>query len=963
MPSELQVDKAIALIQKGGGNYEYFFEKLSSPTWIEPLAKRGRFNHPPALERVSGTAYRMPAWPEGHYLLRMAAFAPEAVAQAIGPGCFESDNPQVHSLLIEIASLLPASAARDIAMQELPWLAKQRSLYILYSGKAATLVSHLVEQGEIDAALRLTKTIFQVRSPELRNTGKPIELEDGTTYTYRPSPEPEGRMEPVWSQRYRSKVIPPLALAAGPAFLADLAENLNTAVTIHCSNHIDDPDDYSTIWRQFIDHNSHYGTLDEAVSAMTDAIKVLVEQIPGSEDKVVEILSRHKWPIFARLSAFALKTAPQVDAKVLADFVVERSRFPSPSANPEFRELLTEEAANLPPEVLETILRWVDDGPDPKSYEYHLTHRVRPENVQTVRASIIEQWQLDWLDALAPVLTGNRQVQLHQLRQRFQPSERLFRRCGGAVAVQEQSPTDLDSFNAMEVDEIVTYLKEWVPPASRLPFERPSRSGLGTTLSQWVSENPQQATEAIDRFLTTDIDPIYITSILDAFSALLKEKREFDVYAAAKAARWVAELTDALAVPEGGDSWGQATWNWAQMSAARFMTDLMLQTELLNLTRAEELFQTVRALCFVPRPTPEEEVEYKKEASRYASYALNTPRPVGVEALIRFGRWIRLSTPEKDFHRELLGPVFAVLDQKLDAAQEPSVAVREMLGMQFQLLAWLDLEWFNTVIPRLFPGKNGKLPAEKTLDRFAWNAYLLYGGLVLQTLPAMRNRYAAAIKSFQKGSIEVKETERTLASHLMRLYAHAMIELEDPLLVQFFESASPALRAQAIGDIGWSIGQDGAELEPTIQERLMKLLEHRLTILKEASREDGKELETFGWWVHCEKFSEAWTVEQAMRILEKQHCLSPDFAVAETFAKLASKYPYQAVRVVHVLLEEDRDGWSIHGWNEHLDAILNAALGDGDDAKKEAVAMIDLLATRGFRGYRTMLTGSSVPRP
>jgi hypothetical protein len=47
MPSELQVDKAIALIQKVGGNYKYFFEKLSSPTWIEPLAKRGRFNRPP----------------------------------------------------------------------------------------------------------------------------------------------------------------------------------------------------------------------------------------------------------------------------------------------------------------------------------------------------------------------------------------------------------------------------------------------------------------------------------------------------------------------------------------------------------------------------------------------------------------------------------------------------------------------------------------------------------------------------------------------------------------------------------------------------------------------------------------------------------------------------------------------------------------------------------------------------
>ena len=43
MPTEVQVERAIALIQKGGGNYEYFFQQLSSPNWIEPLAKRGRF--------------------------------------------------------------------------------------------------------------------------------------------------------------------------------------------------------------------------------------------------------------------------------------------------------------------------------------------------------------------------------------------------------------------------------------------------------------------------------------------------------------------------------------------------------------------------------------------------------------------------------------------------------------------------------------------------------------------------------------------------------------------------------------------------------------------------------------------------------------------------------------------------------------------------------------------------------
>jgi hypothetical protein len=53
-----------------------------------------------------------------------------------------------------------------------------------------------------------------------------------------------------------------------------------------------------------------------------------------------------------------------------------------------------------------------------------------------------------------------------------------------------------------------------------------------------------------------------------------------------------------------------------------------------------------------------------------------------------------------------------------------------------------------------------------------------------------------------------------------------------------------------------------------------------------------------------------------------------------------------------VLFEEDRDGWAIHGWSQHLDSILKQALGDGEMAQKEAGKMIDLLISRGFRAYR-----------
>ncbi|HEY6374924.1 MAG TPA: hypothetical protein VIX90_05305 [Edaphobacter sp.] len=63
--------------------------------------------------------------------------------------------------------------------------------------------------------------------------------------------------------------------------------------------------------------------------------------------------------------------------------------------------------------------------------------------------------------------------------------------------------------------------------------------------------------------------------------------------------------------------------------------------------------------------------------------------------MIRYGRWLKLATPEAEFKREQLGPTLAVLEEKLNSVEEPSVAVREMFGMQFRTLAWLDCSSAN----------------------------------------------------------------------------------------------------------------------------------------------------------------------------------------------------------------------------------------------------------------------------
>jgi hypothetical protein len=950
MPTDAQVDKALELIQKSGGNYQYFFEKLTSPAWIEPLAKRGRFSHPPAIERL-GDMYRFPRWPEGDYLLRMAPLSPGAVAAAISDGCFTSDNPLVHQLLIEIGSILPGTDASRIANREKRWIDTQTSLFTLYPEKAATFVEHLCATGEAHAALNLTTSMLEVRAPVERE-GTAVEGDDGSTIVWKSTPDPLGKMEPVWSGLFLRKVVEPLARALPAELLASFARNLNHAVSIHSKNPDDHSNDYSDIWRPNIEHASHPDTLSETVSALIAAIKFIVGARENGVRLVFDALEQYDWPIFNRIRAFTLLESVYYDQEVTEHFIEAPERYVRTSINPEFSSLLTKVGPTLRPEVLNRILTRIDAGPDPASYAYHLEHRVQPEEVNAVRTQIVEQWKRDWMFPLSEVLDAPRTATLKALLEKYDAPRPRFRMGGGARVIQDHSPSDVASFNTMTVPDLVQYLKDWVPPASGLPFEQPSRAGLASTLRQWVDENPERASESLNEFLTTDLDPGYITAILEAFAALAKTDRAFDVYAVARAAQWVAEDTDPLAEAIEGAGTREATWNWAQMSAARYLTDLMLQEARLDVTRAAEIWPAVKAVCYLARPTVEDEAEYKKEANRYASFALNTPRPVGVEAMIRYGRWLKLATPEERFQLDQLAPVFEVLDEKLDPHEEPSVAVREMFGMQFRTLAWLDLAWFSTAIPKLFPGRDGKTKEERTLDRFAWNTYLQYGGPVVDTVPAMRNRYLMAIRALSSSDTTVSDLDRTLASHIMQYYGHGAIELDDPMLVLFFESASVSLRAQALGDIGWNAGHEAASLDEKIQARFMSLLDSRMFLVDPGSMQDANELASFGWWLGSGKFPDQWAIERAMLILEKTRSLRPDFTVIEQLSRLCAMYPFEAVRIMRVLFEDDKDGWAIHGWGQHLDDILRAAFDDGDKARKEAGDFVEILVGRGFRGYR-----------
>ena len=171
MPSPATVARAMELISRGAVNHAYFFSKLESPEWIQPLVANGFFRHPPPA-RERGDLVHYPTWPESGYLARMAPVAPTQVAEVIGQ-IPETDNINVHRDLARAAIHLPAKSMARWAGREARWVLRQGRIRLPLGDALGTVVECLASLGEMRAALGLARSILMIRcvNPDHRRSG------------------------------------------------------------------------------------------------------------------------------------------------------------------------------------------------------------------------------------------------------------------------------------------------------------------------------------------------------------------------------------------------------------------------------------------------------------------------------------------------------------------------------------------------------------------------------------------------------------------------------------------------------------------------------------------------------------------------------------------------------------------------------------------------------------------------
>jgi hypothetical protein len=867
-----------------------FYDRAGA-AWLEPLRDEGTFASAPELVYDEDGSVSYARWPQGRFLARVAPEAPTAVID-IGLA-LETDNPEAHESLLDAALAIDAAEAARLVPRVEQWLETPAQWQLPF--KTQALVAHLVNGGQLDAGMQLLRALINAARVE-RDRYLGAELVRGATA--------------------------PMFPAAGLAGLDVLTDLLAQAIE---GDH-EGRNDFSYIWRPYLNGERRRDLRDALVSALRDGADEVVSADPARLAEVLDLLEAREQAIFHRLALDLVARHP--DDELIAARLTTRTLFDDLNSEREYDALVAAHYATLPGEAKEEILGFIDAGPrrgaDDEDY--------------------VDRWRLRKLERL-PELPAEWQQRLAELHDRYgEPEPERLPEVG---FVGPSSPRSGEELAAMSDEELVAFLREWEPPEDN--WRAPSREGLARTLRQVVVADPHRFANVAPLF--ADVDPTYAHALVGA----LREARtnggtfpwppvlEFAVAVLDKPRQ--IDGRDATGLDGNDPGW---TWTWqdiAHLIAAGFEGEEPILDE-----ERERVWHVLSRLAEDEHPRAEDEREDWGH-ERPALLAINSVRGCAIDAVVGYVWWLRGEPAEE---RSMPGEAKELLDRHLDPAVERTAAVHSLYGKWFPYLATAGPVWAADNVERIFPAN------DERLWRAAWQSYLRSNNVWANAFRLLVDQHRRGIEALV-GDVEdeplLGDVGTALINHLMTAYRYGMTDFDDGsgLLELFYERASLVRRTEAVESVGFGLS-DGDELNDEQQGRLRALWERRLEAVRESDEENaGEELRGFAWWFASGKFDPAWSLEQLAAIVEAGGRIHPDYAVAEQLAALRDDHLPAVLRALDLLIDAGTRPWFVLGARDEIEAILASGLAANGEADERARDIVNKLVAGGHVDYERLL--------
>ncbi len=914
----------------------YFFDRLENPEWIEPLRKAKFFEQlPTPVKEEKSTGYYL--WPASRYLSRMAKYKPELVADIMSRFP-ETENPFVIQDILDAAATMPPASAAKLAdaVARTPL-----SRGLIGMDRAGEIASNLARGGQAEAALKVLRSVLDV-VPDPR----PIKIG--------PSGREYGREARTRIRGFDYGNILRVSGAAltsslGPRYLELLSKKLIFALS---QEHYSDRnarrpvEDYSYIWRPHLEFG---GVHEEAKQLLITGVLQSAEFMAsnGAWADAAAVLQRSSFAIFERIQLYLLAKYPDLDLELAAQKLTNADLFHDFGLRQEFNQLARVVFPMLSREQQAGFFALIDAGIDTaRMVERGLT----ADQIEQV----LRQWKLERFEPVRDYLPLERHQEVEELEREFGKARRYENSVvrGGAVAPGGESPVSGEQLGAMEVNELLDFLKSWAPD-SHTPFG-PTEQGLGRELASVIGGHPERYWERLEDFKS--LQPTYIRAALQGFREATRNGIALAWKPLLGIAEWICEQPLGKVMDVDENQWHPADSDWQPSRFAIVeMLEEGLKKDLLPFPERAKAWKIIEIIA-------EDEsgcLDYRDPSSLAKdvwSYSLNTLRPRAVRVAFNYIEWLHTHLKAEGASIPSAAPEIAqFLDRHLDVDRERCLAVRLIYGERLPFLKMVDSTWVSNAIARIFPDD----PALQPLRDVAWGAYLAANPAYTDLFFLLENFYRDAIqindKSRQQGTSHLMDRPSALlGEHLIQMYWWDKIDLsQGSVLVDFLNhTTSEALRSTIIY-VGRSLAEAQDGVADDALARLQLLWDY--VMASENARNSGEVFANFGWWFNTRYFDDGWALDRLRQSLQLANGkFEPVLDALSRLARLAATHPARVLECTRmIVLAADE---YVDLWTDDLMTILETVLRAGDASLSAAASkLINELGSRGHHSYRLLL--------
>jgi hypothetical protein len=934
----------------------YFFGQNPTPGWAEILYSNGLFGSPPNVIRTEG-GYKTPPWYLSSYLANVASEVPSIVNSVINE--LQTDNPIIHADLINALTKIPPSKAADHTRKVINWLDNKFTGWGIAEA-TSRLTLNLAENGYIAESMKILNAMISPLPGEARKSdetywGGEAKFKHDLSYL-----KPD-----FWGN-----ILPRLGEIDPKESINVLEKNLLLAIRfeILAKNREYSSDDWLTYgWRSSIGdsaQDSRDDYKDRILISLRNILDSWIVKEPENTRFVIEDYLNREEVILTRIAIYLVAIHSSVYPDLSRALLREKSLHSNLKVHNEYFRLLANAFPSLSLDDRESVLSIILEGPDPQRVEM-LANNLAIRGVED-RDEYIKRYKESWIrDRLWVIqnsLPEEINLQLLEYCERYGTPEHpgFLSWSSGGYTIAEISPLPEEDIANLSPENLLEYLKTWKPdPNQQFGPEQVSLRGLSDTVASLLLKFPEQYNALFKRL--PEAPPAISASLF--FLAREHCKKKVNV-------PWKQLLDLAYATAEVIFSREQFNWDEgnfeARIAAIQFVKEALSVRDLLPSEYLSDI-ETIVSL-YLQDPDPDENRDSPPEGwvghGDPITLALNSIRPIALMCLMLILS-IRLNHSEnRSFKGELLTPdIKATLESKLDRSKDSSWAVHSVFGQYVWLLTEIDWEWFQALIPLIFPTE-----ATDELVRYfnaAWEAYVILNNPSRELFDALLPQYLYAIHLLSQGKTTKTHLDYVsrMSDHLINDYFWSPYELvgehsETKPLVLLFSLCGQDIRSRVI----WTLWRMAKRIPPKDMKKywaqIKAIWKWRINeaSLSRYPHEFKDEMEELSHLPTIAPVSES--IDSLWPYLEPMVPYSGDYRVWRNLEEFLSERvevsPYKAIRFYLYMHEKaPKPDFGYHHYGEESDKIVYSAARNMS-SRKVALKVMDIIFRRGDDRYRDL---------